>query len=140
MGIINESEEDNYQEENSKFMQSFSKPYSPSFYLNNKIFDKNQTIKSALEECLQEIATSKSNNNNKKESSKIGKIDEDSDNKIINITSNKENLDIKNLENKINGDKKKSEENKINEDLFPDYNQKDEIQNEMKKIILQINL
>ena len=133
MGIINDSEEDNYQEENSKFMQSFSKPYSPSFYLNNKIFDKNQTIKSALEECLQEIATTKSNNNNKKESSKIGKIDEDSDNKIINITSNKENLDIKNLENKIKGDKKKNEENKINEDkilLFPDYNKKDEIKNE----------
>ena len=54
MGLTNESEENNYQEENPKFIQSFSNPYSPSFYINNKIYDKNKTIQKVIEESLQE--------------------------------------------------------------------------------------
>ena len=45
MGLTNESEEE-------KFITSFSVPYSPSFYINNKIYDKNKTIQSIIEESL----------------------------------------------------------------------------------------
>jgi calcium-dependent protein kinase len=54
MGLTNESESNNYEGENPVFLQSFSKPYSPSFYINNKIYDKNKTIQSIIEESLEE--------------------------------------------------------------------------------------
>ena len=54
MGLTNESESNNYEGENPVFLQSFSTPYSPSFYINNKIYDKNKTIQSIIEESLEE--------------------------------------------------------------------------------------
>ena len=78
MGIINETEEDDFQNGNSKIIESFSSPYSPSFYLNNKIYNKNQTIQSVIEEIL----------NEKKDEKNIKEINYDSNNKINNETIN----------------------------------------------------
>ena len=64
MGITNESEESNYTEDESKFLTSFSAPYSPPFYLNNKIYDKSKTIQSVIEESLKENIDFNINNNN----------------------------------------------------------------------------
>ena len=123
MGALYSTEEENYQEENPILLQSFSAPYSPSFYLNNKIFDKNKTIKSVIEESLQEIES---------KNQEIEKIDDDSNNKNNNTSfdSMKININI----NKINNEENKSNnENIINEDnissisnsnnnlIFPEY-------------------
>ncbi len=51
---MNESEEDDFQNDNSRMIQSFSVPYSPSFYLNNKVYDKHQAIQSVIGELLNE--------------------------------------------------------------------------------------
>ena len=123
MGALYSTEEENYQEENPILLQSFSAPYSPSFYLNNKIFDKNKTIKSVIEESLQEIES---------KNQEIEKIDDDSNNKINNTSF--DSLKINNNINKINNEENKSNnENIINEDnissisnsnnnlIFPEY-------------------
>ena len=129
MGLINDPEEDNNEVDNLKSLKSFSKPYSPGFYLNNQIFDKNKTIKSVIEESLKEKVTCKlnKNNGNKEESIEMEKVDEKFDKKIINLEyiKNNNNLSINNMENKINGEKKIDEEKKINEEnilIFPEYN------------------
>ena len=72
MGIMNDPDEDYIQEINNNLIQSFSKPYSPSFYLNNKIFDKNITIQSVIEEALKGVEISKEKEPEEKE--KIAKI------------------------------------------------------------------
>ena len=123
MGALYSTEEENYQEENPILLQSFSAPYSPSFYLNNKIFDKNKTIKSVIEESLQEIES---------KNQEIEKIDDDSNNKINNTSF--DSMKINNNINKINNEENKSNnENIINEDnissisnsnnnlIFPEY-------------------
>jgi len=94
MGIMNESEEDDFQNDNSKMIQSFLAPYSPSFYLNNKIYDKHQTIQSVIGELL----------NGKKEDKESKDTDYDSINKIDNesINNNKTNNGIFSTDNKIN--------------------------------------
>ena len=123
MGALYSTEEENYQEENPILLQSFSAPYSPSFYLNNKIFDKNKTIKSVIEESLQEIES---------KNQEIEKIDDDSNNKNNNTSF--DSMKINNNINKINNEENKSNnENIINEDnissisnsnnnlIFPEY-------------------
>ena len=127
MGIINNDNdnEDDFQEDNPTLLQSFSAPYSPSFYLNNKVFGKNRTIKSVIEESLQEI----------NEFTKIEKIDEDSNNKNNNSIS----FDSKKNKSNILNDKKKIDKeiiennNKNNNDnilIFPEYKNQIEIHNE----------
>ena len=110
MGIMNESEEDDFQNDNSRMIQSFSVPYSPSFYLNNKIYDKHQTIQSVIGELL----------NGKKDDKESKEIDYDSINKIDNesINNNKSNNGI------FSKDNKNSQQNKF---IFKDNkeNEKD---------------
>ena len=125
MGIINDGNEENFQEDNPTLLRSFSTPYSPSFYLNNKVFDKNKTIKSAIEESLHEID---------KNSDEI-KNNIDSNNKINNIPFNNEKneLNLINEENNINNNNKSNENKKTNNDnnlIFPEYQKQNEIQNE----------
>ena len=130
MGILYGTEEEN-EEENPTFLQSFSAPYSPSFYLNNKIFDKNKTIKSAIEESLQE---------NDYKIPEIEKIDDDSNNKIINISFDSmknNNLNkINNEKNKSNNENIKIEENNLstsnsnNNLIFPEYKSQNIINND----------
>ena len=110
MGIMNESEEDDFQNDNSRMIQSFSVPYSPSFYLNNKIYDKHQTIQSVIGELL----------NGKKDDKESKEIDYDSINKKDNesINNNKSNNGI------FSKDNKNSQQNKF---IFKDNkeNEKD---------------
>ena len=98
MGITNESEESNYTEDESTFLQSFSAPYSPSFYLNNKVYDKSKTIQSVIEECLKENINCNINNNNdnninelQKESKKLEKTEVDLNKKKISFNSKSTN-------------------------------------------------
>ena len=108
MGILAEPEDDNYTEENPILLQSFSAPYSPSFYLNKKVFDKNTTIQSVIGEFLKENVNLNSNINNnneiEKETKNIEKIDDDLNNKNTNISkdnvTNNIILYIPNEENK----------------------------------------
>ena len=53
MGLINGSQNNNEQEEDPN-LQSFLTPYSPSFYLIEKNGSKNKTLKSIIEESLNE--------------------------------------------------------------------------------------
>ena len=138
MGIINENEEEDFQNDNSDMLQSFSTPYSPSFYLNNKIYDKNQTIQSVIGELLNEKIDNKDirddinekfdkdvnddfNENYYKDDKEIEKLDNDSIHKLDNTSFNsiKANIAsniISNKDNKMNKQSKFiSQENKENE-------------------------
>ena len=93
MGIINETEEDDFQNDNSNMIQSFSTPYSPSFYLNNKIYDKNQTIQSVIGELLNEETDDKNLKDNivekdDKDDKEIEKLDNDSIHNLDNTSFN----------------------------------------------------
>jgi len=108
MGIINETEEDDFQNDNSDMLQSFSTPYSPSFYLNNKIYDKNQTIQSVIGELLNEKNDDKNEKDEQvdKDDKEIEKLDNDSIHNIDNTSfnsnkTNKTNNIISNKDNKI---------------------------------------
>ena len=121
MGIMNETEEDDLQNDNSKMLQSFSKPYSPSFYLNNKIYDKNQTIQSVIAELLNGKKNDK--DSNEINYGGINKIDIDNEsinnNKINNIILNKDNKNCPHniyKDNKENDNNNKNNENDNDED------------------------
>ena len=53
MGLLNGSQNNNEQEYDPN-LQSFLTPYSPTFFLLDKNKDKNKTLKSVLEESLNE--------------------------------------------------------------------------------------
>ena len=110
MGIMNETEEDDFQNENSNMITSFSAPYCPSFYLNNKIYDKHQTIQSVMGELL----------NEKKDDKESKETDHESINKINNESSNNH----KTNNGTISKDNKISQQNKF---IFQDNkeNEKD---------------
>ena len=114
MGIMNDPDEDYIQEINNNLIQSFSKPYSPSFYLNNKIFDKNITIQSVIEEALKEVEKSKEKEPEEKE-----KIDKDLTNKNNNLSfncdTNKKDEKHINEENKIDIFERKNSKEDLNE-------------------------
>ena len=94
MGLMNETEEENFQEDNSNFIQSFSAPYSPRFYLNNKIYNKNQSIQSVIEELLKIDIEDKNNDLNK--SKKIDEDQVDTTNMPLNDKNNGKNKSINN--------------------------------------------
>ena len=108
MGIMNETEEDDFQNDNSNIIDSFSVPYSPSFYLNNKIYDKHQTIQSVIGELL----------NGKKDDKESKEANYDSINNIDNesINNNKTNNGKFTSDNEIRHQNKLIfEDNKKNE-------------------------
>ena len=107
MGIMNETEDD-FQNDNSNMIKSFSVPYSPSFYLNNKIYDKHQTIQSVIGELL----------NGKKDDKESKEANYDSINNIDNesINNNKTNNGKFTSDNEIRHQNKLIfEDNKKNE-------------------------
>ena len=95
MGINNGKENENSQEPNTSYLQSFSNPYSPTFYLNSKIYDSSATIQSVMNELLKENKNT-NQDQEKKEEKKQTDIFPKTDSIIeSNSTqnSNKENVD-----------------------------------------------
>ena len=97
MGLINGSENNNEQEEDPN-LQSFLTPCGPSFYLIEKNGSKNKTIKSIIEESLNENIDKnqiKQTENNKKAEIIPQTSNENSQENIININNNNENKENK---------------------------------------------
>ena len=92
MGLINDSQNDNEQE-NDPNLQSFLTPYSPSFYLLDKN-GSNKSLKSAMEESLNEnIDQIKRKNNNNKEKKETTSTESEE--------KSKESINNNNLNNNI---------------------------------------
>ena len=122
MGLIYGSQNNNEQEEDPN-LQSFLTPYSPSFYLIEKNGSKNKTIKSIIEESLNENIDKnqiKQTENNKKAEIIPQTSNENSQENIININNineNKDNqLNEKKEENIINENNNQTHENNIEDD------------------------
>ena len=94
MGLINGSQNNNEQEEDPN-LQSFLTPYSPSFYLIEKNGSKNKTLKSIIEESLNENIDKnpkQPSENNKKAEIISSESKENSKENIISINNFNENI------------------------------------------------
>ena len=87
MGLLNGSQNNNEQEYDPN-LQSFLTPYSPTFFLLDKNKDKNKTLKSVLEESLNENLPFETNQKSETTSTESEEKIKENNNNNININGN----------------------------------------------------